>query len=390
MTAEHLFFLNVLSDFLNQRETVVPEKLDFDQIPAMAKSHQVEGIIYDQLKNQIRPMLLSGLSQSYAASIFYYTNRRNQLQGIAQRMEKAEIEFFTVKGFHIAGCYPKPFLRTMGDCDIVVHEADKEQVHDIMLSLGYENHLKQDMEWTYFKDSLEFEIHHRLLYDETVNSDSSKRFCDAVWDYVRPMEGTQMELDMSYHFVYLLLHLKKHFLNAGIGIRPFMDLYAVARNVTLDLDWIDARLREMDMLPFSQICMTLCSRWFGGLLPFQTEMDEAFYETATQYILKNGIFGRENAENSENYRMNNLQKRGRFRMLLGSIFPPYRAMRYVEHYSFLNGRPWLLPAAWIYRFFLHLFRGRLGHGTKLLSSSFVETEKLESRKLMLEQWGLTE
>ena len=32
-------------------------------------------------------------------------------------------------------------------------------------------------------------------------------------------------------------------------------------------------------------------------------------------------------------------------------FPPYSALRNSEYIKFLNGRPWLLPAAWVYRFF---------------------------------------
>lgn len=31
------------------------------------------------------------------------------------------------------------------------------------------------------------------------------------------------------------------------------------------------------------------------------------------------------------------------------MFPPYEDMRKIEYYFFLDGRPWLLPAAWIYR-----------------------------------------
>ena len=63
-------------------------------------------------------------------------------------------------------------------------------------------------------------------------------------------------------------------------------------------------------------------------------------------------------------------------------------MRYVKSYAFLDGRPWLLPAAWIYRFYRSI-RYRLGaKGRNLVSNAFIPDEKLDARLDELKKWGL--
>lgn len=73
---------------------------------------------------------------------------------------------------------------------------------------------------------------------------------------------------------------------------------------------------------------------------------------------------------------------------MGRIFPSYRNIRYVSHYSFVNGRPYLLPVVWIYRPIRSLLKGKGSNGVKLFSSAINSDDAMSSREAMLKKWGL--
>ena len=228
------FFISVLADQLNGRNTTkLNYEIDWKRLLTLADQHEVRGILYHQCKAFIPAQHRARLAQLYAMELHSYQNRCRLFDALSAAFRAAGIPFFTVKGLDVAKLYPFPALRTMGDCDIVVKPEDKKRAHEVFLAIGYNNRLKEDMEWTYFKNDLEFELHHSLRYDERGNTKESVTFCKSAWEHVTEENG-RFVLDWSFHYIFLLLHLHKHLIHMGVGLRQFMDLYVVARGVSLD------------------------------------------------------------------------------------------------------------------------------------------------------------
>ena len=397
MTKEQRFFIHMLSDHLNGRKTAAPEDLDWNQIADYAAKHEVSGLVYHQCRDLLPEPLEALLSQKNAAEVYFYINRRALLKQIFQSFSEAKIPFFTVKGLDVARFYPVPALRTMGDSDIVIRSDDKELAHSIMTtSLGFHNTRKDNIEWIYTKNGLVFELHDHLLYDLPFNSKAGLERADEAWAHARPTgEGSQYALDWSFHFLFLLLHVRKHLVDAGVGFRHFLDLAVTVRRCELDWDWLRRTLEELGMTQFVQICSALLDRWFGISLQVPPlALDDASLDALTETVFNNGVFGMSDERNKDHSEVNAIALRSgprwliRLRNLSRSIFPPYRDMRYVKSYAFLDGRPWLLPAAWIYRFYRSI-RYRLGaKGRNLVSNAFIPDEKLDARLDELKKWGL--
>ena len=395
MTREQHTFLKILSDHLNGRETAPAEGVDWAAVERIARDHQVAGMVYVQCRDFLPEGVRTGLAEKNASELYYYYGRVKLFDQVAQALTEAGIPFYTVKGLNVAKLYPVPALRTMGDCDIVVHPEDKEKAHGVFEKLGFRVHGKEEMEWGYWKNDLEFELHDHLLYDEIVNDQNGIEFSDSAWEMTRRVEGQRYELDQSFHFVFLLLHLRKHIVSSGVGFRQFMDLDVVMRRCALDWAWINTALETLGLVRFARVCFGLLNRWFETPLPFPCEeMEEGFYEEATNKIFANGIFGFHDKANRENRALNAItQKSGRrwharLSNLLQSIFPPYRHMRYVPQYSYINGRPWLLPTAWIYRFYRGVRYRMIDNGKRMMGNVFVSNEKLDARERELAKWGL--
>lgn len=398
MTREQEFFLQVLSDHLNGRATNPPDGLDWPQIAKYAKSHEVEGIVYHQCKDYLSKhddlaSVNDRLSKATAAAVFYYANRTAMMEQLKTALNAENIPYFIVKGAEVAQFYPVPAYRTMGDTDLVVHTEDRERVHEIMLAQGYENVSKfPDREWQYYQNKMEFELHDHLVYSEVVNVDKHTAYFNNFWKYVG--DG---ELDWGFHFMFLLLHLRKHFMNSGVGFRQFMDLAVVAdaKRDAVDWTWVENELNRLDLLRFAESCFGFCKRWFGtqASLPV-AEPEDGFFEAATEKIFIDGIFGFENEENRSNTAINTARKSSHPKLLtmlgtaIGKVLPGYQTLIKSEHYAFLVGKPLLLPAAWIYRIFRGIFRGKTGVGVRLVGESFASKEAYDKRDNMLNKWGL--
>lgn len=396
MTTTQSFFLQILGDHLRGRETQPRSDVDWDAVLELARIHQVSGVVYQQCRGFLPEAPGRVLAERHASELFYYYNRTALFRELQQRLTDADIPYFTVKGLNIAQYYPIPALRTMGDCDVVVPAADRERAHELLLAMGFHTHLKEDMDWMYYKNDIEFELHDRLLYHELGNSADSRSVADTAWDHAHPTgEGTRYELDWSFHFLFLLMHLKKHLVHAGVGFRQFMDLDVVLTHRELDWARIESSLQEQGLLRFAQIVMTLLGRWFSTPVPWPPlELSEEDFEDNTAKIFASGIFGFQDESARDVRKLNAItQKKGprwwiRLRLVLGSVFPSYRNMRFSPYYAFLEGRPWLLPIAWFYRFW-RAIRYRLGgNGLHMMENAAVPDAQLDDYRRKLARWGL--
>lgn len=371
----NMHFIQLLSDYVSGRKStnisVTPAVI------ALAKAHQVAPIIYYQTKEQ-------ALYASYLQTISSYTRRENLFKQISESIQ--EFPFYTVKGFSISHYYPIPQLRTMSDCDIIVHEKDKEHIRQIMLSMGFADQtgIWNTAEWHLQKQGLDFEIHHRLLYDEIANTNNEKTFADTAWEYVHGNE-----LDESFHFVFLIIHLKKHFVNCGVGIRQFMDLAVMSKSANLNPDKISAFLHQVNLQKFAGLCSALCLRWFGVALPIDTpDISDEFYEYATDMILSNGVFGFALSENAKKSILNNVEKRGKTRILARMLLPSYKVCCMIPRYKWINGKPFLLPVLWIYRILWALFNSKGKHSAEYAAAVLSSDKALIEWNRELEIWGI--
>lgn len=391
MNTSQVFFLQILRDHLTRTTTDQIKGIDWNVIASYASNHEVEGIIYFQCKDFIPNDIRALFHRKFSAALFYFKNIQIEYRKIVQLFGNAGISVFAVKGLEIAKCYPMPALRTMGDLDIVVSQKDKEKAGYILESQGYQTNEKApDFDWHYHKDNTKIELHHQLLYSEVATDSKQMKFFNHFEDFVK--DG---KLDRSFHFVFLVAHLRKHILNSGVGFRMFMDIDAAARNdQDLDWGWIENKLEYLGMKDFSSICFALCEEWFGTNFVVKTkDLNEDFFEYATNKIFANGIFGLDDGRNLKNVAISSVlkygksRKRSRLILIFKHIFPQYIHMRHLPQYNFIDGKPWLLPAAWGYRFVRYLI-GKTNSVSHYLEKIDVSDSEVDSREEELKMWGL--
>lgn len=390
MTKEEFFFIQLLSDFVEQKETKpLYDDLDWNTITHLAKIHQVGGIVFHQCKRFIPAELQSVLYSYYMASIYSYANYSSELKILEQSFHENDIDMFTVKGLEIASYYPCPALRTMGDMDIIVQTSKRKKADDILRQFHYENHSqREDKEWEYFKNGNMIELHDCLIYNQVINKDRIEQFFNNCWIFVK--DG---KLDVSFHFLFILEHLRKHLLNYGAGFRQFIDIAVMSKNeAALNWEWINEKLNELDLVGFSSVCFGFIQKWFGIKVPINPIIiDDDFYKEATEKVLSNGVFGFDNTENVVNSAVNaarnsKLQSIGMIKGALRYILPSYQDLSDKKFYPYLKGKPYLLPISWIHR----LVRGiwNFKRAKSKMRLKFTSFESIKKRDEYLKKWKI--
>lgn len=389
MTKEQDIFLSIVKDYIHGSKHEEYETTEWKKILEHSRSHQLTAIVYAQCRAIIPKDFAEEFRAVYLATISTNVKRRKISNTILTLLKECGVGCFTVKGNNIACYYPNWEYRTMGDTDIVVN--DLEKAHSVLRGNGFQGISKtKDREYQYSIQNMEFELHDRMVYEEAINLDSTTVFLNNYQAYV-----FDDRLDESFHFIYILNHLRKHFMNSGVGFRQFVDVAVMVKNNTnIDWRWTEEKLKEIGLLSFAKTVFYYIDRWFGVVAPIaSTEVSEDVFETSTDYIFDNGVFGFDNVANKDYLIANTVRnaKNHKLAMLksaMQKLFPSYKAMIASKTYSFLVEKPILLPIAWIYRFAREIKNKGFSKGKKLILESFVSTQYIEKREEMFRSWGL--
>ncbi len=390
MNPDTTFFLQILADYVNRRKTAPNDGADWSRILELAQKHKLESVVYLQCRRIIPRELLPGLGVLYAGQVTAHQKISAAAAELEDVFTKETIPFFIAKGLELAELYPQPASRSMGDLDLVVHSVDKERVHQIMTEkLGFQILTKMDSEWIYQRNSVKIEIHDHLIYYNFAMFRENKDYFERAWEHTRSLPDTaRRSLDWDFHMVFLILHLKKHFLMEGVGFRLFLDLAIVTESGLLHWDVLRGQLEQARLLDFAETCFALCERWFDIKLPLTRPISDAFYQEAVDTTQANGVYGGSGEEVKSNQLMTHILLSGKGKAALEKLFTPYSVLRTRPGYTFVDGKPWLMPALWIYRMGHALVVGNAAVEARRLKG--IDSEDLAERRTLLQEWHLLE
>lgn len=352
----------------------------------LAQKHQVLPIAHYVMKKSGNA--LSDSKTVYLAQVSNNVKRKKAEEIFSNAL--CGIPFIYYKGSSVAELYPVPQLRTMGDVDVLIHQEDRERVHELLIQNGFVFTYKDEVEngvWHYNKGNIEFEVHTFVLHPDDLN-DKHKAFFDDAWKYV----DEAGQLDWNFHFLILIAHIREHLIKSGIGIRPFLDVAIVSKKVNLDWQWIRSKADEIGLIDFLVTVVSLNQRWFGVQAPLTVERNEDFYEESLDYIMRNGIFGFDNSDN-DNIQLSKIAvlqgkciSGTKILNLVKLAFPPNETMVRLPYCSYIKAHKWLLPVAWIHRFFYKILDKK--HRENFVSKALVIDQGAKNKIELLHQWGL--
>lgn len=422
ITPSQEYFLQSLSDFLRGSASEVAtlngdlqsedktgikngsvmDMSDWMDVLELAEKQALEGVLYYQCKTLMPEDVKRKYLKQYVGNAISSFRRKAIVSELSAHLEEQGVRVIFMKGSVIRDYYPVPLLRSMGDMDIVIRPEDRKKVDRILRNeMGYERFIDNHAVWTYWKDTIYIEVHDHMFYEELANRADYRTYFDKVWDHCHKGEVFGISSDSilipdeEFHFLYLMTHTAKHIINSGSGFRAYIDMAVISKTGKyMDWEYIEKELTELSLLTFTRNCLALCCRWFGVTSPMElAELDEEFIQQVTDKTFRDGVFGLENRENVEANAAKQIRRfdgpyyLGALKQTFRRLFPAYKDMQLIPWYYYVDGRPWLMPFAWVYRWF-YCTVVKVKPSWSLLVQPFAHKKEVENRQRYLAKWGL--
>ena len=394
MDRESQYLLHLLGAFLHQAQPEEPGDLDWGKLLQLSKIHTVTGILgYMAMSFPICPdgELKATLRSACLTTIHAFNRRAALASALLEQLNSAGIDHIVMKGYVLREYYPVPELRTYGDIDLVIRPEDRQRCNDLMLSLGFR--LDHDWEpvYSYLRQDEFYEIHTQIMEIDVSGKADHRAYFDTAWDHARLASGHSYRFTPEFHFLYMITHIAKHVVSSGAGIRMYLDVAAFIRHFGDAPDWqyIRQELEKLHLADFANAVLTMTQHCFGVESPLPLKpIEEAAWNTFLEFTLSGGIFGqvgRDSGTNSLKSQNRDTQKISRLGTFAKRLFPSAKTIQ--SRYTYLQDKPWLLPAAWVHRLVKtkDTWQQHAREAQNIMSADLSEVQRIKN---LYEQLGL--
>lgn len=353
MTDEKLFLLDVLKAFVHNEKLNFDVELDWARLMELSAIHSVTGILgYMAVQNPCESTapMLAQLKKQCFANVAVFAQRTNCAKQLLAKLSDAEIDHVLMKGYVVRDYYPVPELRTFGDVDILIKPEDREKCHKLMLEQGFS--VKTDWEpvYSYYNNNELYEMHTELMEIDVSDKADYKGYFRKVWEHTVKTDEHEFEPTPEFHFIYLLTHIAKHINGAGAGIRMYLDLALFIKHFGDSIDWtfVKSELEAIKLSDFANAALNVVEKCFGIASPIQLrEIGTDTFEDFLNYTMDGGVFGHVGRD-SALVTLKKSDDTSRTAAVMRRLFP--KAETIERRYTYLQGKHWLVPVAWVHRF----------------------------------------
>lgn len=356
MNEESTYLLKALKNYI-QNANPGAFNGDWHKLIRLAKIHSVMGILGfmvmsypDESNSQVADFM----KKQCLRTITLISQRSESMKQLIGKMNIKKIDHLLFKGYIIKDYYPVPELRTFGDIDFLIHPKDRSKSDELMLQQGFERKTDWEPVFSYQRGVEYYEIHTDVMEVDVSEKADYKDYFKQIWEHAHLTDGHTYELSHEFHFLYLLTHIAKHISGSGAGIRMYMDIAVFIQHFGNELDWkyIQAELEKLAFSDFANMVLTIVNVYFGVDLPIiLNEIDAQVIEDFMEFTMSGGTFGfvgRDSGLISLKKQERNKESVSRVSAFANRLFPSAASIE--SRYTYLQGRHWLLPVAWVHRF----------------------------------------
>lgn len=351
--------LSILRAFLNDKKNIdIPANVNWKKFNRLAEINSVSGIIgyvfqqadADGVPAEIRRKY----ENDFLSTITITTMRDEDMKSLIDLLNKNGIDHLLFKGYIVKDLYTVPELRTYGDIDFAIRRESRGKCNTMMLKNGYRPLDDWEPVYSYEKNNEHYEIHTELLDSNLNNNADYQGYFRDFWNHTVHVDQHTYTPDPEYHLLYLLMHIAKHVYGSGAGIRMYLDIafYLRAYREQIDWDHFQHEVHTLKIDRFVNTVFTAVEKWFDIKSPIPLKaVDNSFMDEFLTFTLNGGVFG----HNSKAAKLSEVRKNSkggsvkRADTLLKRAFPSADTIK--SRYTYLDGKPWLLPVAWVHRFF---------------------------------------
>ncbi|MCD7796798.1 MAG: nucleotidyltransferase family protein [Clostridiales bacterium] len=332
--------IKLCRSYLNGEKLSLPENVDEHRLFSLARSQNLASVCHCALKRKMKLDKVDSFGGNFLDGVYFYQLQEKCFSQIKELLAQSDIPYIAFKGAALRPLYPVPESRLMSDIDIIIKEEHRLDVKNLLCSNGFECTASNGPVYKYEKDRVVCEVHTQI------NGEYSHGCFENPFEYAE-FDGCEGTLDSSFHLACLIAHAAHHFRFYGVGVKAILDIAVMIKNGGANIDKALEYAKTVDLEKFGKVMLGVCCKWFGIGIDYPDDTEET-----EEFLLRGGAFGFKNTSGTALARKD-LEEGKRISPLISKIrlaFPSYSRLRKIDYIRFIDGRPWLMPYAWVYRF----------------------------------------
>lgn len=394
-------FLKLIKSHLNNEEPDIDYEVDLMEVFNLACKHNLLPLVYDAASS----LVFDGKESIRNQALLQMINQTKRTYGflkIYNYLVQNGLRPLVLKGLVARSLYTSPDLRISADEDIYIRREDYELCSRLLIQYGCKmdercsNRNPNDAQAiTYMCPDSELciEVHLNPFGLSGVRKELNKYFEDSFERCIAlEIEGCEIfTLSHTDHFLFLFLHLYKHLINYGVGLRQCMDMTLYAERYTDQICWeriIDV-VRQLGCEQLLYCILEIGSKDLSvdfdiSDIPFDKAMNVTDRSGLLIDMIEGGVFGK--SSNGRVFSGPVVQisslKRKKGNVVIGFLKACFPSKEYLKYsYPILQEHTIMLPFVWIYRIIRYIKRTKepkLAEGLKVA----------RKRLALLEEYGL--
>ena len=376
---EKNYIIELLKCAITDTTPSTPNKdLDWDVVFEYARKHRIIPVLYfsiQKLPNEIKSKItkLNHYELAYKSNLVDDANRENEISIITGLLSENNIDYILLKGTVTKHFYPDTSMRMMSDVDILYRNADSKEIKDLLESKGYTQTKSAPKDAMYLSSNqlVKIEMQQSLIDDGFADW---LEYLDTIWDRCKQESENEYIMTPEDFYIYHIVHIAKHFINGGIGLRHILDTWVIKNHYKkIGLEYVKSILTDLKLNTFEMQIDTLCTYWFEECIP----SDQESASLLAEYIFANGAFG-SIVQQSVN------ESSAGFK---GKVFPSKKTMANYYGEAVIN-HPITIPFYWIRLNTERLFKNHKKAKKKMKSISNVSDVTKEKTYKLFDICGL--
>lgn len=404
LTDVQRLLLDVLAVSLRGENAVLPAEMGWDELCGLlrlADGHHVLALVCETICGS---ELICAREASFApfrgkaiASVAAQVERTARFQALYSYLADQGLRPVVVKGIVLRELYPRGNFRPSTDEDLWILPTELETYHRALCAFGFvpedpEQDAAKEPELAYrdTETRLYIELHMYPFPPDSEIYGHFNRFFTADSITV-PIHGqTLRTLPETEHLLFLFLHLFKHFVHGGFGIRQVCDIALYSEHYRHRIDWDDLRtkLESAHALDFARALYRIADRYLtpeNHMAEYLAEWDiPGVDETPLLLdILDSGAYGLTLTRLHSSHMTLRAASAGKTDVggsTLRWLFPARKSME--GRYPYLKKAPYLLPLTWAQRVCAYL-AGRHREDHSSAASDAAESIRLGADRVRL-------
>lgn len=246
---------------------------DWEQVEELAKDQGVLPMLYRgamKYKDIIPADRIRIWRGAMYAAVLQNEQINSSQREVLRWLQEKNITSVILKGTSVAGYYLCPEIRCLGDIDLLVSKDNLGKVSELLCSNGYKLH-EQDhgFHLSFKKGEVLVEVHYAV--SEIPESACSERIQQIANSFLEDVATKNLNGDIfpvlseTNQALMLLMHMERHMMAEGIGLRQLCDWAVYINSIGLD-NWrleIEPMLRTCGLAMYAKVVTRTCEAYLS-------------------------------------------------------------------------------------------------------------------------------